>query len=50
MLQPVGSALVNDIAPEHLRGRYNAAAGLSWGVSARWRPPSTALYFSVQPE
>ena len=33
MLSPVGPALVNDIAPEHLRGRYNAAQGLTWGVS-----------------
>jgi MFS family permease len=47
MLQPVGSALVNDIAPEHLRGRYNAAAGLSWGVSGTLAPAITALYFSV---
>ncbi len=47
MLQPVGTAIVNDIAPEHLRGRYNAAAGLSWSVSATLAPAITALYFSV---
>jgi len=47
MLQPVGSAIVNDIAPEHLRGRYNAASGLSWGVSGTLAPAITALYFSV---
>ncbi|MHB8379397.1 MAG: MFS transporter [Acidimicrobiales bacterium] len=47
MLQPVGSAIVNDIAPEHLRGRYNAAAGLSWGVSGTLAPAITALYFSI---
>lgn len=47
MLQPVGSAIVNEIAPEHLRGRYNAAAGLSWGVSSSLAPAITALYFSV---
>jgi MFS family permease len=47
MLQPVGSAIVNDIAPEHLRGRYNAAAGLSWGISSSLAPAITALYFSV---
>lgn len=45
MLQPVGSALVNDIAPEHLRGRYNAAAGLSWGVAGTLAPAITALYY-----
>jgi MFS family permease len=47
MLQPVGSAIVNEIAPEHLRGRYNAAAGLSWGFSSTLAPAITALYFSV---
>lgn len=47
MLQPVGSAIVNDLAPEHLRGRYNAAAGLSWGLSSTLAPAITALYFSV---
>jgi MFS family permease len=47
MLSPVGSAIVNDIAPEHLRGRYNAAAGLSWGISGTLAPAITALYFSV---
>ncbi len=47
MLQPVGSAIVNDIAPEHLRGRYNAAASLSWGVSGTLAPAITGLYFSV---
>lgn len=29
---PVAPSLVNDIAPEHLRGRYNALAGMSWGA------------------
>jgi MFS family permease len=47
MLQPVGSAIVNHIAPEHLRGRYNAAAGLSWGISSSLAPAITALYFAV---
>lgn len=45
MLSPVGPALVNEIAPEHLRGRYNAAAGLAWGVSGTLAPAITALYF-----
>jgi MFS family permease len=47
MLQPVGSAIVNDIAPEHLRGRYNAAAGLSWGVAGTLSPAVTALYYGL---
>ena len=45
MLQPVGSALVNEIAPEHLRGRYNAASGATWAVSGTVAPLITALYF-----
>ena len=46
MLSPVGSALVNEIAPEHLRGRYNAAAGLAWGASGTLAPAITAFYFN----
>jgi MFS family permease len=45
MLSPVGPAIVNDIAPEHLRGRYNAAAGLSWGISGTLGPAIAAFYF-----
>jgi MFS family permease len=46
MLSPVGPALVNDIAPEHLRGRYNAAQGITWGVSGSVAPAITAVYFA----
>jgi MFS family permease len=46
MLSPVGPALINEIAPEHLRGRYNAAAGLSWGAAGTLAPAITALYFN----
>jgi MFS family permease len=46
MWSPVGSALVNEIAPEHLRGRYNAAAGLIWGLSGTLAPSITAFFFS----
>ena len=46
MLSPVGPALVNDIAPEHLRGRYNAFAGLSWGLSGTLAPLIATLYFA----
>jgi MFS family permease len=45
MLSPVGPAIVNEIAPEHLRGRYNAAQGLTWGLSGTVAPAITALYF-----
>jgi MFS family permease len=45
MLSPVGPALVNEIAPEHLRGRYNAAQGLTWGLAGSVAPAITAVYF-----
>ncbi len=32
--QPVSPALINELAPEHLRGRYNAAIGIVWAVSS----------------
>jgi MFS family permease len=31
---PTGASLVNDIAPPHLRGRYNALASVTWQLSA----------------
>ena len=46
MLQPVGTAMVNEMAPEHLRGRYNAAAGFAWGLSGSLAPAMTTVYFS----
>jgi MFS family permease len=45
MLSPTGTAIVNEIAPEHLRGRYNAAFGLTWGVSASTAPIVVAAFF-----
>lgn len=45
MLTPTSSALVNEIAPEHLRGRYNSALGLTWGLSGMVAPAIAALYF-----
>ena len=45
MLSPVGPAIINDIAPEALRGRYNATQGLTWGVSGTTAPAITALFF-----
>jgi MFS family permease len=33
LFQPVSQPLVNDLAPEHLRGRYNSLVGVIWGVS-----------------
>ena len=31
---PTGSTLVNDIAPAHLRGRYNAVSSLTWQLAS----------------
>jgi MFS family permease len=31
---PTGATLVNDIAPPHLRGRYNATSSLTWQLSS----------------
>jgi MFS family permease len=31
---PTGSTLVNEIAPPHLRGRYNAVSSVTWQLSA----------------
>ena len=45
LMSPIGSAFVNELAPEHLRGRYNAAQGLTWGLAGTMAPALTALYF-----
>ena len=50
MLSPVGGGFVNDAAPEHLRGRYNAAAGLTYSVSGFVSPLITGLYFNASLE
>jgi len=44
MWSPVGPALINDIAPEHLRGRHNAAFGLTWGLSSAPAPLLAGLF------
>lgn len=38
IFSPVGPSLINSFAPVHLRGRYNAAGGLVWGVSSAIGP------------
>ena len=47
MMAPVGSAFINDAAPEHLRGRYNAASGLTFSVASFLSPLITGLYFNA---
>jgi hypothetical protein len=44
-LSPLGATIVNEITTEHLRGRYNAAQGLTWGVPGTNAPAMAALYF-----
>ncbi len=39
LLQPTIPALVNDIAPDHLRGRYNALSAASFGLPSIIAPP-----------
>lgn len=40
---PTVPALVNSIAPEHLRGRYNSAQSLTWSLSSMLAPLSAGL-------
>jgi len=47
MMAPVGSGFINDAAPERLRGRYNAAAGLTFSVASFLSPLITGLYFNA---
>jgi MFS family permease len=39
MLQPTIPALVNDLAPDHLRGRYNALSSAAFQLAAVIAPP-----------
>ena len=43
---PVASAYVADIAPVHLRGRYQGAWGLTWGVAFMLGPGIGAALFA----
>jgi Na+/melibiose symporter-like transporter len=40
---PTAPALVNAIAPDHLRGRYNAAQSLTWSLGASLAPVLSGL-------
>ena len=35
---PLAPAIVNQLAPEHLRGRYNSASAASWQIGAVFGP------------
>ncbi|MFC5175817.1 MFS transporter [Nocardioides taihuensis] len=43
MLQPTIPALVNDLAPDHLRGRYNALSSAAFQLAAVIAPPIAGL-------
>lgn len=43
---PVGPAIVNAMAPDELRGRYNAVFGLLWGISGMAGPALTGTMFA----
>jgi MFS family permease len=47
---PVASAYVADIAPEHLRGRYQGAWGLTWGLAFVFAPALGAVIFAWSPD
>ena len=40
---PVAPAIVNDLAPEELRGRYNALQGMTWTVGSIAGPATAGL-------
>ena len=43
LLSPIAPAITNDLAPEHLRGRYNALSSLSFQVAAIAAPASAGF-------
>jgi MFS family permease len=46
---PIAYAYLADIAPEHLRGRYQGLYELSWGIGGVAGPALGAVLFSVTP-
>lgn len=46
---PVGSAYVADLAPERLRGRYQAASGMTWGIAAVLAPIIGGTLYASSP-
>ena len=43
---PTAPTLINELAPPHLQGRYNAIGSLQWSVSAVIGPAIAAAFFS----
>lgn len=48
VFSPVASILVNDLAPEELRGRYNAVTSSMWFMTGLFAPPLSALLLSTE--
>lgn len=44
---PVIPAIVNDLAPENLRGRYNAVLSLTWGLSGTIGPAVAGIMLGL---
>lgn len=40
---PIAPAITNDLAPDHLRGRYNAVNSWAWGISGTVGPAFAAI-------
>ena len=47
---PVAAAYVADLAPQHLRGRYQGAWGLTWGLAFVLAPALGAAVFAWSPD
>lgn len=45
---PIAPAIVNELAPEDLRGRYNAVSGWVWSVSGTVGPALAAVLLGAQ--
>jgi MFS family permease len=43
---PTAPALLNDLPPEHLRGRYNSVQSLLWGVAGSLGPLMSGAFFA----
>ena len=46
MWSPTAPALLNDLAPEHLRGRCNSLMSVLWGIAGGLGPLLTGLFLS----
>jgi MFS family permease len=44
---PTAPALLNDLAPEHLRGRYNSVMSVLWGLAGALGPLVTGVFLSL---